>query len=127
MVEDTNTGVWSVTGDSSLNGGAYYQYQVSVYHPESKKVESLITTDPYSLSMSVNSKYSQVVDLNDSATQPKGWTSHQVPTVKNVEDNIFFMKPIFVTLAQTIAHFLMMRFEENIKLLVNKNPMAYNI
>jgi len=89
MVEDTNTGVWSVTGDSSLNG-AYYQYQVTVYHPESKQVEKLITTDPYSLSLSINSEYSQVVDLNDSATQPKGWTSHQVPTVKNVEDNIFY-------------------------------------
>jgi len=89
LVEDTNTGVWSVTGDSSLNG-AYYQYQVTVYHPESKQVETLLTTDPYSLSLSVNSKYSQVVDLNASETQPENWLNHQVPTVKNIEDNIFY-------------------------------------
>lgn len=89
MIEDTHTGVWSANGDSSLNG-AYYQYQITVFHPESKKIETIITTDPYSLSLSVNSQYSQVVDLNDSATQPAGWQTHAVPTVKNVEDNIFY-------------------------------------
>lgn len=89
LVEDTHTGVWSVRGDRSLNG-AYYQYQVTVYHPESKRVETLVTTDPYSLSLSVNSKYSQVVDLNDPLTQPLNWENHNIPTVKNVEDNIFY-------------------------------------
>ncbi|MDX2370240.1 MAG: pullulanase-type alpha-1,6-glucosidase [Colwellia sp.] len=89
MLEDTATGVWHVNGDSSLNG-AYYQYQVTVYHPESKKIETLITTDPYSLSLSVNSQYSQVVNLNDSATQPNDWQEHDVPIIKNVEDNIFY-------------------------------------
>jgi len=89
MVEDTNSGIWSVVGDSSLNG-TYYQYQITVYHPQSKQVETLITTDPYSLSLSTNSKYSQVVDLNSDATQPLNWQSHIVPTVNNVEDNIFY-------------------------------------
>ncbi len=89
MVEDSSTGIWSVAGDRSLKG-AYYQYQVTVYHPESKQIETLITTDPYSLSLSVNSKYSQIVDLNDRSTQPNNWQSHSVPTVKNVEDNIFY-------------------------------------
>jgi len=89
MTEDAHTGIWSVVGDSSLQG-SYYQYQVNVYHPASKKVETLITTDPYSLSLSVNSKHSQVVDLNDESTQPNNWSSHVVPTIKNVEDNIFY-------------------------------------
>ncbi|TWX72224.1 pullulanase-type alpha-1,6-glucosidase [Colwellia sp. C1TZA3] len=89
MVEDTKSGIWSVVGDSSLNG-AYYQYQVRVYHPQSKKIETLITTDPYSLSLSVNSQYSQVVDLNDATTQPLNWQSQTVPRVENVEDNIFY-------------------------------------
>jgi pullulanase-type alpha-1,6-glucosidase len=89
LTEDNKTGVWSVVGDSSLNG-AYYQYKVTVYHPESKKTETLITTDPYSLSLSVNSKYSQVVNLNDSSTQPKHWKNHTIPMVENVEDNIFY-------------------------------------
>ncbi|GAA6171670.1 hypothetical protein NBRC116592_13400 [Colwellia sp. KU-HH00111] len=89
MIEDTHSGVWSITTDSSLNS-AYYQYQVTVYHSESKQVETLTTTDPYSLSLSVNSKYSQVVDLNAPDTQPQGWLNHPVPTVNNVEDNIFY-------------------------------------
>jgi len=89
MVEDTNSGIWSVVGDSSLNG-TYYQYQITVYHPQSKQVETLITTDPYSLSLSTNSKHSQVVDLNDASTQPVNWLNHQVPTINNVEDNIFY-------------------------------------
>jgi len=89
MVEDAQTGVWSAKGDTSLNG-AYYQYQISVYHPESKKIETIVTTDPYSLSLSVNSQYSQVVDLNDSSTQPTNWQNHSVPMVKNVEDNVFY-------------------------------------
>lgn len=89
MVEDVQTGVWSANGDALLNG-AYYQYQITAYHPESKKIETMITTDPYSLSLSVNSQYSQVVDLNDSSTQPKNWQNHAVPMVKNVEDNIFY-------------------------------------
>jgi len=89
MIEDTNTGIWSIAGGRLLNG-AYYQYQVTVYHPESKQVATLITTDPYSLSLSVNSQYSQVVDLDDSDTQPTNWLEHQIPTVNNVEDNIFY-------------------------------------
>lgn len=89
MIENSHTGVWSAEGQPSLNG-AYYQYKVTVYHPETQKVETIITTDPYSLSLSVNSKHSQVVDLNDSSTQPNNWQSHVVPTVQNVEDNIFY-------------------------------------
>jgi len=89
MTENTNTGIWSIIGDSSFDG-AYYQYQVTIYHPESKKIETLITTDPYSKSLSVNSKYSQVVDLDSPSSQPENWLNHTVPTVKNVEDNIFY-------------------------------------
>jgi len=89
MVEDINTGVWQVLSDSRASY-AYYRYQVDVYHPASKKIESLSVTDPYSLSLSVNSEYSQVVDLNDAVTQPEKWLVQKIPTVENVEDNIFY-------------------------------------
>ena len=89
MVEDTNTGVWQVLTDSRVSY-VYYRYQIDVYHPASKRIESLSVTDPYSLSLSVNSKYSQVVDLNDAITQPENWLTQQIPTVKNVEDNVFY-------------------------------------
>ena len=89
MIEDTNTGVWQVLTDSQASYG-YYKYQLDVYHPASQKVESLSVTDPYSLSLSVNSEYSQVVDLNDVITQPENWNNQQVPLVKNIEDNVFY-------------------------------------
>ncbi|WP_246143438.1 pullulanase-type alpha-1,6-glucosidase [Colwellia echini] len=89
MIEDTNTGVWQVIADSKASY-AYYKYQVDVYHPETQQVESLLVTDPYSLSLSVNSEYSQVVNLNDPVTQPENWLKQQIPTVKNVEDNVFY-------------------------------------
>ena len=89
MVEDSNTGIWQVLSHGQASY-AYYKYQVDVYHPVSKKIESLSVTDPYSLSLSVNSEYSQVVDLNDAATQPENWLTQKIPTVKNVEDNVFY-------------------------------------
>jgi pullulanase-type alpha-1,6-glucosidase len=89
MVEDTRTGIWQVLSDNRASY-AYYRYQVDVYHPASKKVESLSVTDPYSLSLSVNSEYSQAVNLSDAITQPKKWLNQQIPTVKSVEDNVFY-------------------------------------
>jgi pullulanase-type alpha-1,6-glucosidase len=89
MVEDTQTGVWQViTGNQASY--AYYKYQLDVYHPASKKVESLSVTDPYSLSLSINSEYSQVIDLNDTMTKPAHWDNHAIPAVNNVEDNVFY-------------------------------------
>ncbi len=89
MEEDNTTGVWSVVGDKALNG-AYYQYQITVYHPITQQVETLVTTDPYSLSLSVNSKYSQVVDLNSADTQPSNWQQHNIPSISNVEDHVLY-------------------------------------
>lgn len=105
MVEDTNTGVWQVLSDKKASY-AYYKYQLTVYHPASKKIESLSVTDPYSLSLSVNSEYSQVVDLNDVITQPKSWLTQQIPTVKNVEDNVFYETHIgdFSANEQRLSH-----------------------
>ena len=61
MQEDSHTGVWSVQAGQQASY-AYYKYQVEVYHPASQQVETLMVTDPYSLSLSVNSQFSQVVD-----------------------------------------------------------------
>lgn len=89
MNEDTNSGIWQVSSED-INAGVYYQYKITVFHPASDKVETIITTDPYSLSLSTNSEYSQVVNLNAANTQPNGWNKQPVPTVKNPEDNIFY-------------------------------------
>ncbi|AWB65445.1 DUF3372 domain-containing protein [Saccharobesus litoralis] len=89
MQEDTKTGVWTASGDKSLNR-AFYQYRLTLWHPETNKIETLVTTDPYSLSLSTNSLHSQVIDLNDIDTAPKGWASHVVPDIAAPEDNILY-------------------------------------
>ncbi|MCM2679888.1 pullulanase-type alpha-1,6-glucosidase [Echinimonas agarilytica] len=77
LTEDPDTGIWSA--DTDVPEFSYYQYEVSVYHPTTGKMETLITTDPYSLSLSMNSVYSQVVDLEHTNLKPAGWDNHSVP------------------------------------------------
>lgn len=89
LKEDSNTGVWSgavINTQQEL----YYQYQLTIYHPASDKIETLTTTDPYSLSLSTNSEYSHAINLADSKNKPVGWELQQDVLIKNPEDNIFY-------------------------------------
>ncbi len=87
MTLDSETGAWSYAGDASLKG-QYYRYQISVYHPLTNQVESYEVTDPYSLSLSTNSEYSQVVDLNDPALKPDGWDTLKAPHVQKTPADV---------------------------------------
>ncbi len=69
---DEDSGIWSTTSDEA-EFGTYYRYVVKVFHPVSREVEEYEVTDPYSLSLSTNSEFSQVVDLNDPSLKPAGW------------------------------------------------------
>jgi pullulanase len=64
MEWDATTGVWSISGDASWKN-KYYLYEVNVFAPSTGKIETNLVTDPYSLSLSMNSKRSQIVDLKD--------------------------------------------------------------
>ncbi len=72
MEFNANTGVWSYVSKSDENG-TFYRYNISVYHPESSAIETYEVTDPYSLSLSANSEFSQVVDLDSAALTPANW------------------------------------------------------
>lgn len=78
MDYNANSGVWSTTTDKATSG-AYYLYDTTVFHPASNKVEHYKVSDPYSLSLSTNSAYSQVVNLNDPELKPQGWDDLQRP------------------------------------------------
>ena len=78
MTQDEASGSWSVQGGSELVG-KFYRYDIQVYHPLSRKLESYQVTDPYSLSLAMNSEFSQVVDLDDPALKPEGWDSLKAP------------------------------------------------
>jgi pullulanase len=78
MTRDDATGVWTATGDASWKN-QYYLYYVNVYAPSTGQIETNLVTDPYSLSLSANSKRSQIVDLNDPALKPTGWDTLAKP------------------------------------------------
>ncbi|WON76417.1 pullulanase-type alpha-1,6-glucosidase [Serratia sp. UGAL515B_01] len=90
MTHDTDSGAWSYQGGSDLKG-AFYRYALTVYHPQSRKVEQYEVTDPYSHSLSSNSEYSQVVDLNDSELKPEGWDSLSMPHPQATQADIASM------------------------------------
>lgn len=89
MNVDHNTGIWSALGGAELKD-AFYQYQLTLFHPSTNALETVETTDPYSLSLSTNSVYSQVVDLNDPSTKPENWDAQNDPTIPNYEDAILY-------------------------------------
>ncbi|WP_020408035.1 pullulanase-type alpha-1,6-glucosidase [Hahella ganghwensis] len=68
-----SNGVYIFSGDSSWQD-QYYRFEVQVYHPLSDQIETYEVTDPYSLSLSMDSQYSQFVDIaNDPSLKPAGW------------------------------------------------------
>ncbi|MGQ8363911.1 alpha-1,6-glucosidase domain-containing protein [Glaciecola sp. 1036] len=89
MTKDSTTGVWTYEGSASLDR-QLYRYQVTVFHPASEQIEVLDVTDPYSVSLSVNGRFSQFVNLNDEDLKPDGWDSHVIPTIENFEDMVIY-------------------------------------
>ena len=89
MTLDSATGIWRYDGSSALDR-QFYRYEVTVYHPLTRKVETIESTDPYSLSLSTNGSYSQFVNLNDADLAPEGWSERTVPTVAKPEDIVIY-------------------------------------
>ena len=89
LTQDSKTGAWSGISKQAKQLD-YYQYQIDVFHPVSGKFESLIVTDPYSLSLSRNSEYSQIIDLAAQETMPVNWAKQDVPVVENPEDLLLY-------------------------------------
>jgi len=85
MVPDAATGTWSLQGDASWNR-KYFLYEVTVYARSAGQIVTNTVTDPYSLSLSMDSKRTQIVNLSDSDLQPHGWKHLHKPRLKAPED-----------------------------------------
>ncbi len=88
MTEDPMTGIWSYTGTGMDR--MFYRYAMTVFHPVTGDVESYETTDPYSVSLGVNGRFSQFVNLNDADLKPEGWDDYAAPTIANPEDAVIY-------------------------------------
>ncbi|MFI6355499.1 pullulanase-type alpha-1,6-glucosidase [Streptomyces sp. NPDC050743] len=85
MHRDDTTGVWSVTGPASWKGKPY-RYVVRVWAPSVRKMVTNKVTDPYSVALTANSERSLVVDLNDKALAPSGWSALRKPKAVPLKD-----------------------------------------
>ena len=85
MTWDADTGVWSVMGEPGWKG-QYYLFEVKVFAPSTGKIETNLVTDPYSLSLALNSKRSQIIDLTDADLAPDGWDTLAKPPLAAPED-----------------------------------------
>lgn len=89
MNGDPETGVWHTAGEAGWTG-KYYLYEVEVYVPSTGRVENNLVTDPYSVSLSMNSKRSQIVDLEDGAYIPEGREWCAKPPLVGAEDIVLY-------------------------------------
>ena len=69
---EPENGVWRFEGADDWDR-MYYTFNVTVYHHESGHIEQFEVTDPYSVSLSTDSRQSQFVNLNDPDLKPDGW------------------------------------------------------
>lgn len=89
MTEDPLTGVWNIQGEASWTN-KYYLFEVEVYARSTGNIEHNLTTDPYSLSLSMNSKRSQVININEQKFKPAGWDGLHKPELIAPEDQAIY-------------------------------------
>lgn len=90
MSLDGASGIWSYSGAKTELDRQFYRYDVTVYHPLTEQIEQLTTTDPYSVSLATNGRYSQFVNLLDADLKPQNWDTHTVPTITDPEDAVIY-------------------------------------
>lgn len=104
MTENTATGVWSATVDAAMDR-MFYRFAITVYHPVTGGVQNLESTDPMSISLATNGRYSQFVNLMDDDLKPAGWDSHDIPVLANPEDAVIYEGHVrdFSALDETVS------------------------
>ncbi|MGC5224651.1 pullulanase-type alpha-1,6-glucosidase [Micromonospora sp. DT81.3] len=86
---DAASGTWSVVGKAALKG-AEYLWEVRVYAPTTRAIETNEVTDPYSVALTVNSERSVAIDLRDKAHRPKGWEKAEAPVIDKPVDRTIY-------------------------------------
>ena len=89
MAFDPKTGVWSAAQPHDLSG-QYYKYAVDVAVDGAGVLRNMVT-DPYSISLTTDSKRSYIARLDAASLKPKGWDKARAPkTVKAQTDMVVY-------------------------------------
>jgi len=89
MVADNATGIWSLTLPIH-NDRLFYRYELTLYHQQNQRFETIWSTDPYSVSLSTNGMHTQFVNLTDADLKPADWDVHTIPVIDSIEDAIIY-------------------------------------
>jgi len=88
MEADRRTGAWRAALPGDLTG-KYYTYAVDV--PTDAGIVRNLVTDPYSISLTTDSKRSYIARLDDARLKPAGWDATPAPrTVRNPTDMVVY-------------------------------------
>lgn len=82
------TGMWSAESADAKANETYYKYKVKVFRPDAMEVAEYEVTDPYSLALSTNSKFSLVADLDADSTKPADWDSDEPAYKQDSDQNL---------------------------------------
>jgi pullulanase/glycogen debranching enzyme len=85
---DHDTGIWRTSLPADLRG-RYYTYVVDVTVPGVGLVRNRVT-DPYSISLSTDSRRSYIGRLDDPALRPAGWASTPSPPAVRTSDMVVY-------------------------------------
>ena len=77
MKFDQATGIYSLAKPANL-AGKYYRYAVDVIADGTGLVRNLVT-DPYSVSLTTDSRRTYIADLAAPNLKPEGWDAHKAP------------------------------------------------
>jgi pullulanase-type alpha-1,6-glucosidase len=83
-----SNGVWTFKGSQDWDR-MYYRFVVQVYHYEDNRIHEYEVTDPYSVSLSMNSDYSQFVNLGDADLKPAGWDDMRKELPRGVDVSVY--------------------------------------
>ena len=67
----------------------YYKFEVNLFDPYDNMIKSHMVTDPYSISLSSNSKRSQFIELSDEDLMPQGWNDY-IRSTRVYEDSVIY-------------------------------------
>ncbi len=82
-------GCWAVAGVPDWLA-ARYRWEVTVYAPSGRRVVTNQVTDPYSVSLTVNSTHSVVVDLGAPELAPEQWRTTPQPRLGHAVDQVIY-------------------------------------
>ncbi len=82
-------GVWVADGDNDWTG-KYYQLRAQVYVAADAAIDTNITTDPYSVDLSLNGVMSRITDLASDETKPPVWDLSRSPALTSINDTSIY-------------------------------------